>query len=234
MRSCLPLNRMIRHPRRSGKVARIIHPGDLPTGTKEFLVKGLTRTFLTGLAAILPIAITLSLLWWLGAAAETLLGGLLRAVLPETAYFPGLGLLVTLGVIFGIGVLLRAYVVQGLFDWVEGLMERIPVVKTIYGVMRDMMDLVSGDLRERFGDAVLVTLPGTDYRLVGFVTREDFAGLPRELGSDGTIAVYLPMSYQIGGYTLMLPRTQVQPLNLSLEDAMRYTLTAGVSARKEK
>jgi len=197
-------------------------------------VKGLTRTFLTGLAAILPIVITLALLWWLGTAAEELLGGLLRAILPDLLYFPGLGLLVTLGVIFGIGVLLRAYVVQGLFAWVEDLMERIPVVKTIHGVVRDMMSLVSGDLEKQFGDAVLVTLPGTDYRLVGFVTREDFAGLPDELGSEGTIAVYLPMSYQIGGYTLMLPRKQVQPLNLSLEDAMRYTLTAGVSARKEK
>ncbi len=197
-------------------------------------MKGLTRTFLTGLAAILPIVITLALLWWLGAAAEEVLGGLLRAVLPDLLYFPGLGVIVTLVAIFGIGVLLRAYVVQWLFGWVESLMERIPVVKTIHGVVRDMMGLVSGDLEKKFGAAVLVTLPGTDYRLIGFITREDFAGLPDELGSGETIAVYMPMSYQIGGYTLMLPREQVQMLDLSLEDAMRYTLTAGVSARKEK
>jgi len=197
-------------------------------------VKGLTRTFLTGLAAILPIVITLALLWWLGTTAEELLGALLQAVLPDMLYFPGLGLIVTLAVIFGIGVLLRAYVVQWLFGWIEGLMERIPVVKTIHGTVRDMMNLVSGDLEKKFGDAVLVTLPGTDYRLVGFITRQDFSGLPDELGSEETIAVYLPMSYQIGGFTLMLPRKQLQPLHMSLEDAMRYTLTAGVSARKEK
>ena len=197
-------------------------------------MKGLTRTFLTGLAAILPIVITLALLWWLGTTAEELLGALLQAVLPEMLYFPGLGLIVTLAAIFGIGVLLRAYVVQWLFGWIEGLMERIPVVKTIHGTVRDMMNLVSGDLEKKFGDAVLVTLPGTDYRLVGFITRQDFSGLPDELGSEETIAVYLPMSYQIGGYTLMLPRKQLQPLHMSLEDAMRYTLTAGVSARKEK
>lgn len=197
-------------------------------------MKGLTRTFLTGLAAILPIVITIALLWWLGAAAEDLLGGLLQALLPGTLYFPGLGLIVALGLVFAIGVLLRAYVVQGLFAWMEGLLDRIPVVKTIHGVVRDMMGLVSGDLEKQFGSAVLVTLPGTDYRLVGFVTREDFAGLPDNLGSGETIAVYLPMSYQIGGYTLMLPRSQVEPLELSLEDAMRYTLTAGVSARRSE
>lgn len=195
-------------------------------------MKGLTRIFLTGLAAILPIIITLALIWWLGITAEQLLGGLLRGILPDLLYFPGLGLLVTLGIIFGIGVLLRAYLVRGLFAWIEGLMERIPVVKTIHGVVRDMMNLVSGDLEKQFGDAVLVTLPGTDYRLVGFVTREDFAGLPDDLGSEGTLAVYLPMSFQLGGYTLMLPREQVKPLNLPLEDAMRFTLTAGVSAKK--
>lgn len=195
-------------------------------------MKGMTRTFLTGLAAILPIAITLALLWWLGTAAESLLGGLLQTVLPDILYFPGLGLIIGLGLIFAVGVLLRAYVVQGLFAWLETGMQRIPVVKTIYGVVRDVMNVVSGDLEKQFGEAVLVTLPGTDYRLIGFVTREDFNGLPENLGTKKTIAVYLPMSYQIGGYTLMLSREQVEPLDLSLEDAMRYTLTAGVSAHK--
>ncbi len=194
---------------------------------------GLVRAFITGLAAILPIAITLSLLVWLGSLADSVLGTLLQWVLPEMLYFPGLGLLTGIILIILLGLLLRAYVVQGLFAWMEGLVQRIPVVKTIHGTVRDVMDLLSGgDMRNRFGQAVLVTLPGTDFRLVGFVTREDFRGLPENLGNQDTIAVYLPMSYQIGGYTLMLPRDRVEPLNLSLEDAMRYTLTAGVSAHK--
>lgn len=195
-------------------------------------MKGLTRTFLTGLAAILPFAITVALLWWLGSTAESLLGGLLQRVLPEVLYFPGLGLLTGIGLVFGTGVLLRGYLVQALFAWLEAWMQRIPVVKTIHGVARDVMNVVSGDIQKQFGEAVVVRLPGTDYRLVGFVTRKDFDGLPDGLGTGGTIAVYLPMSYQIGGYTIMLPADQVESLDLSLEDAMRYTLTAGVSARK--
>jgi uncharacterized membrane protein len=195
-------------------------------------VKGFTRTFLTGLAALLPFTVTLALLWWLGSTAETMLGGLLRYVLPAPLYFPGLGLMAGIGLVFLVGLLLRAYVVQGLFSWLEGWMQRIPVVKTVHGIVRDVMGVFSGDLDKKFGDAVVVTLPGTDFRLVGFVTRRDFEGLPGNLGSENTIAVYLPMSYQIGGYTVMLPRERVEPLGLSLEDAMRYTLTAGVSARK--
>ncbi|WP_018881534.1 MULTISPECIES: DUF502 domain-containing protein [unclassified Thioalkalivibrio] len=197
-------------------------------------MRRISRTFLTGLAAILPAAITLALLWWLGSTAEEVLGGLLQAILPDLLYFPGMGILAGIGLLFGLGVLLQAYVVRWLFDWLEGLMQRIPVVKTIHGTVRDVTRLVSGDIHEQFGQAVLVQLPGTDFKLVGFVTREDFAGLPDSLGGPDTVAVYMPMSYQIGGYTLMLPRERIEPLELSLEDAMRYALTAGVSARQEK
>lgn len=196
-------------------------------------MRNLTRVFLTGLAAVLPAVVTLALLWWLGSTAERVLGGLLQAALPALLYFPGLGIIVGIGLILVLGVLLRAYVVRWLFDWLERLMERIPVVKTIHGTVRDVTRLMSGDIQERFGEAVLVTLPGTDFKLVGFITREDFSGLPDNLGDKDTVAVYTPMSYQIGGYTLMLPRSRIEPLHLSLEDAMRYALTAGVSARKE-
>lgn len=195
-------------------------------------IPNLTRTFLTGLVAIVPIAITLFLLVWLGMTAETLLGSVLRQVLPDLLYFPGLGLIVSIILIFFIGLLLRVYVIQWIFAGIDAWMQRIPLVKTIYGVVRDVTNLLSGDMSEQLGEAVLVTLPGTDYRLVGFVTREDFSGTLATMGDEDTIAVYLPMSYQIGGYTLMLPRSQVKVLDLSLEDALRYTLTAGVSVKK--
>ncbi|EHQ51934.1 hypothetical protein ECTPHS_04533 [Ectothiorhodospira sp. PHS-1] len=195
-------------------------------------MKGITRTFLTGLAAILPLLVTVVLLLWLSNTLENLLGAVLQWVLPDMLYFPGLGLITGIGLIFALGLLMRAYIVQGIFNWVEGWMQRIPVVKTIHGTVRDVTRLFSSDIQKRFGEAVLVTLPGLEGKLVGFVTREDFTGLPDNLGGKGMIAVYLPMSYQIGGYTLMLPRERVEPLDLSLEDAMRYTLTAGVSAHK--
>lgn len=196
-------------------------------------MRHLPKIFFTGLAAILPIVITLAVLWWLGSTTEQVLGELLQAMLPDLLYFPGLGIIAGIGLVLVVGVLLRAYVVRGLFDWMERQMQRIPVVKTIYGMVRDMTRLMSGDIKEQFGQAVLITLPGTDFKLVGFVTREDFAGLPANLGDEQTIAVYLPMSYMIGGYTLMLPRSRIEPLDLSLEDAMRFALTAGVSARKD-
>ena len=83
--------------------------------------------------------------------------------------------------------------------------------------------------RQHSQQTVLVDIPGQG-RLVGFITS---TRTPQAVidASDGEelVAVYLPMSYMVGGYTLFLPRAQVTEVDWSFEDAMRFTLTAGVS-----
>jgi uncharacterized membrane protein len=71
-------------------------------------------------------------------------------------------------------------------------------------------------------------------RLVGFVTRENTTELPhaRDTG-DEIVGVYLPMSYQIGGYTLFVPRSAIERMDMSVEDAMRFVLTAGMSSSRD-
>ena len=68
-------------------------------------------------------------------------------------------------------------------------------------------------------------------KLLGFVTREDFSDLPAGLAGEGVVAVYLPMSYQIGGYTVMLPRSAIEPVNMSMQDAMKFAVTGGMKAK---
>ncbi|MGH8630174.1 MAG: DUF502 domain-containing protein, partial [Burkholderiales bacterium] len=79
-----------------------------------------------------------------------------------------------------------------------------------------------------------VSLPGTGVRVMGFVTREEFSDLPAGVAGDGEVAVYLPMSYQIGGYTVFMPRSQLREIQMSREDAMRFVLTAGVKTRSSE
>jgi uncharacterized membrane protein len=79
---------------------------------------------------------------------------------------------------------------------------------------------------------VLVKIPGQDFEQLGFVTREDFSRLPMELTVEKPIAVYLPMSYQIGGYTLFLPRSCLTPVELSFEEGMKLVLTGAVSQER--
>jgi uncharacterized membrane protein len=78
----------------------------------------------------------------------------------------------------------------------------------------------------------MVRLPGHEFEVMGFVTRETFDDLPLDPQADDPVAVYLPMSYQIGGYTLYLPRSALTPVELPFEDAMRLAVTGGVTRNR--
>jgi len=115
-------------------------------------------------------------------------------------------------------------------------MQRIPLVKTIYTSVQDLTDFVSRSGADRSSQVVVVkvSLGETRARLLGFVTREDFDALPPELGGPDDVAVYMPMSYQVGGYTLFLPRDSVQAIDMTMDQAMRFAVTAGMTAGGDK
>jgi len=182
--------------------------------------------------AILPPAVTVYVLYWLGRSAESILGGLLRTIFPDDKYIPGMGMLFGFILILLCGILLRAWFVRRLFVWTDRLMESVPLVKSLYGAVKDLMRFFDPSKEEEFDNVVMVSVPGTSLRLMGFVTRQDFTGMPAGIARKDTLAVYFPMSYQLGGFTVMVPKSQVQPVELSVEEAMRFCLTAGVSTGK--
>ncbi|HEU4603139.1 MAG TPA: DUF502 domain-containing protein [Steroidobacteraceae bacterium] len=193
-------------------------------------MRRLWNTFLKGLAAILPIGLTVFVVFWLGRTAERILGGPLKVVLPSDSYWPGLGLLVACAIILLVGVIVDAYIVKRIFRFGEKVFARIPIVKTIFGAFKDVSRFLpiggkGRDLRRvvwwTFGSA----------RVIGFVTEEHVS--PRLFGESSAdlVAVYFPMSYQIGGYTLYLPRHELVETDLSVEEAMRMILIGGVTSQ---
>lgn len=188
-------------------------------------MRRLLSYFLKGLTAVLPAAATLYVLWWLGSTAERLLGQLLRFLLPDVLYFPGLGLAFGVALMVGVGMLANAWILRKLASLAEQLVERTPLVKTIYGAFRDVLSLFGGDGDSRMHAVVAVAVG--DLRLVGFVTRESVEEILGEEGSD-RVAVYLPMAYQIGGYMVLVPREKITRLDMDVESGLRLALTAGV------
>ena len=194
--------------------------------------KTVSRIFLRGLVVILPITLTVALVWWLAAATEEWLGGLIRELLPGWDYWPGLGILLGVAIVFAAGVLVHDPVTRWVLGRLDAFMQKIPVVKSIYLAIRDIAGYMSQEGKTGFKQVVAVRVQ--DMRLIGFVTTEDMEGLPAKDGDEKLLGVYLPMSYGIGGYTVYLPKSQVEPLEMSLEDAMRLTLIGGVSEEKSK
>ena len=189
----------------------------------------LGKLFLQGLAVIIPVTLTLAILWWMARGAEQFLGGILIQILPQGWYLPGLGVASAVIITVFIGLMTHILVFQKLFAIPDAIFKRLPLVKTIYSAFKDFVDYLNPDSKVGMSKVVLVKLPGQEYEMLGFVTREDFSRLPFELNVEQAIAVYLPMSYMVGGYTLFLPRSCLTPVDMSFEDGMKLVLTGAVS-----
>jgi uncharacterized membrane protein len=185
---------------------------------------------LTGLITLLPIVLTVYLLYWFAVTAETVLGKAIRLVLPDGMYWPGMGLVVGILVVFAVGLLMHAYVVQQLFGLGEQLLYRVPLIKSIYRAMRDFFDFFSPGKKKEFEQVVAVSL-GNGMEVIGFVTQAVPERLPEGFREANSILVYVPMSYMIGGFTILMPRDAVRPLDMNMEAAMRFTLTAGITGK---
>jgi uncharacterized membrane protein len=196
-------------------------------------VKKLGTLFLQGLIAILPIALTAYLVYWLAASAEAILGTAMRFVIGDDYYVPGSGVLAGFLITLGVGLLLRVWLFRKVFSLGEALLQRIPGIKSLYGSIRDMVGFFDASKQKDFDKTVMVALADGNVRLMGLVTREDFRDLPEGIGDEQTVAVYLPMSYQLGGFTVMVPRARIRPVDMKVDQAMQFVLTAAVSPKNE-
>jgi uncharacterized membrane protein len=192
------------------------------------MFRKLRSALLRGLVIVLPIGFTTWLLWWLGRSVEALLRKFILFVVPPEHYLPGMGIVAALVLLLAAGALFNALIVQSALAAWERFVERIPVVKTIYGAARDFTKLLPAGGKRRDLQRVVLARFG-EAQLIGFVTQDDASELGIVEAREGLVAVYFPMSYQIGGYTALLPRARIVPLDLSVETAMRMVLTGGVS-----
>jgi uncharacterized membrane protein len=198
--------------------------------TKKTIPRKIGNLFLQGLIAILPLAATLAILYWMGSFAEALLGGVLKILMPDQWYVPGMGLLAGIIVVFIIGLLANVYIFRHLYQTFEGIIDRIPLVKTIFNSIRDIAGFLSNSKGKNEVQTPVLVKISDDIRLIGFITCASVPFIPDE----GVVSVYMPMSYQIGGYTVFLPKSRLEPLDMPVEDAMRLVLTAGMGSSKQQ
>jgi len=192
-------------------------------------MKRFAAILMKGLAAVLPISMTLYVIWWLAHTVETLMRGLILSVIPAEHYHPGMGILIGLGVLFVVGSVVNAYVVRRSLAVWEDWLGRIPLVKTIYGAMRDITRLLpSGHARQDVQSVVVWRF--NHARMLGFVTREAPPEFKKGPADTDLVAVYFPLSYMLGGITLYIAKSELEPINIPVETAMRLALTGGMAS----
>ena len=178
-------------------------------------INDLPRNFLEGLLILVPVVTTLSVAWLVVQAVD----GWLKIPIP------GVGFLVTLGLITLTGRYASTVFVQKVLDMMERILVKAPFVKLLYTSIKDLIEAFMGEKR-RFDQPVLVSLsPGGHGEAVGFVTRTDL----EFLGLLDHVAVYFPQSYNFAGHLLVFPKDQVRPLEAESSEVMAFIVSGGVS-----
>jgi len=196
-------------------------------------MKRVIQYLLKGLTILLPIVVTIALAHWLLVTIETWLRPIWETILGDKYYFPGLAFLSFLVIAVIVGFSARWKFINKLWQLPGNIMEKMPLLRSLYGTITDVFDLMSG---KSFSDesVVRVTLPGADVKLIGIVTKKPGQKDDRlsALLDDDHIAVFLPMSYNVGGYMIIVPRSSVETLDMSPADAMQLTISGGLGKNR--
>ena len=191
-------------------------------------MKPISKIFFKGLIAIIPLSLTLYLLFWFVGTAELALGNIFKFFFPDSWYIKGLGFVLGLPLVFFFGAFLESRTFRSLFNNLEELVLQIPVVKSVYTTIRDFSSLFSSKNKGKFKQVVLVNVPPGNGQQIGFITVSDFEEVLHTFIADDQIAVFLPFSYQMGGNTVIMSRENVVKIDMSVEVALRFIATAGV------
>jgi uncharacterized membrane protein len=191
-------------------------------------MKRIAGYFLQGLIIVVPVALTFWLLGGVFLTIDETVRQLLGRWLPGAA-LPGVGMLAMLTLITLVGFLGSHFFTRRLVQAFGALLERVPVVKMLYGALKDLLSAFVGPER-RFDRPVTVTLsPGGGLRALGFITRDTLA----QWGLAEDVAVYFPQSYNFAGQVLVVPRTAVTALDAPSADVMTFIVSGGISGNKE-
>ena len=184
----------------------------------------LRRSFITGFFVTVPLIISVAALVWIfqvfdGVAEPIAVRLLGRAV-------PGLGLLITAAIILVVGALATNVIGKRVLQRTEYYLLQVPVFKTIYAPVKQLVAAFSPDNEAGFKKVVIVEDPKRGM-LLGFLTKE--FTLDRGRGQEAVVAVYVPTNHLYLGDVFVYPREQASFPNLTVEEGIRIFLTGGMA-----
>jgi len=194
----------------------------------------LKRYFLTGLLVITPIWGTILILKTLFVSVDNILGTALADLVIPHYYFPGLGIMALVLLILLTGVLATNFLGRRIVNRWEEFLDRVPIVRGIYATLKSMMDILSFKQRGKYSKVVMIQFPKDGNYCLAFVTGETREEI-QCLAPEPLIHVFVPTSPNpTSGYFLLVPETEVVPVDMSVEEAMKLIVSGGFYSPKEK
>ncbi len=193
----------------------------------------LKRELFTGLVLLAPVGGAAYLVYWLVTAVDGLFPHELR---PDIHFgrraipFPGLGLLLVLVLALGTGIAAHKLAGKRMVQWLEDSLHRIPLFGATYGLIKQVLEAVFSSGGGSFKRAVLVPYPVAGSWAIGFVAQSHVTGRLREAVGQDLVAVYIPTTPNpTSGFYLLVERSQVRELEMSVEQAFKLVLTMGIA-----
>ncbi len=188
------------------------------------------RWFIQGLLISLPIGLTIYVVLLVGGWVDGIFAAPIHVLFGVD--IPGLGIILTLITIFAVGFLASHVLTAWIFERINGFLERIPVLHSLYSTIQETVELLFGGKERGFRSAVLLRQSDGMGYLVGLITRDSLPELA-SIGEEDCVAVFIPMSYGVGGFTCIVPRHQVVPLpDLTPQQALRFAMAGGVGSNR--
>lgn len=176
-------------------------------------MKSLGKYFIRGILILLPVAVTLYIVF----SVLKVLNRLGSFLLPLK--LPGVGVLLSVGIVLIVGYLGSFYFAEKLFDKLEALLKKAPVVGKLYSAIKDTIYSLIGDKRS-FNKVVVFERGGV--KTLAFLTKE-------KCFLEGHVVIYVPLAFQVAGFTLVVPREDVLEIDMDTEEALRFMLSAGIA-----
>lgn len=190
--------------------------------------KNLKNTFITGLVVIIPLVVSIALLFWFFQKVDHLFSppirGVVRAIDPNIGHIPGTGVLTGIVIIMIIGFLARNVVGERILASLDRLIHRIPWYRTIYSTVKQLTDAFNPDNVRSFQEVVLVDYPKEGSHAIGFRTGST------ERDGRRLAIVFVPTNHLYLGDVLFVPEERVDHLDIPVEQAIRILVSGGIAA----
>ncbi|WP_026476306.1 DUF502 domain-containing protein [Alkaliphilus transvaalensis] len=188
--------------------------------------KEIRKTFLTGLLMILPMALTTILILWLFNRVDLVFRQPIEDWLGFRIY--GLGVLITILLILSVGLVARNYSGLKMITFTELILEKIPLVRTVYFSIKQLTETIYGSKHTAFRNAVLVEYPTKGLYTIAFITSDGTEEVVRKTGED-LVGLFIPTTPNpTSGMFIMVPRNNTIPLEMSVEDAIKLVVSGGI------
>lgn len=196
--------------------------------TPQKLPASLQQSFLAGLLALLPLYITVKILGIVFGLIDGPLGNLINGLIHRStgidAHIPGLGLIGTAILVVCVGWLTRKVFFKQALSAIESVIDRVPVVRSLYNASRQIVSPFTGKEKLPFSKVCLVEYPMRGRWTLGLVAKERVSNAPGE----HRMVVFFPSNHLHLGYPVVLPAEDVTVIDMSVEDAVKFFVSCGV------